>query len=320
MRIVVSGGTGFIGRSLVRSLCERGDDVVVLSRGGHEKEAEKLGARPSCRCGSGALALRRWSPQRAEATADLVAAIDGADAVVHLAGAGIFDERWTHERKEVIRDSRVCSTRQIADAIRKCGKRPRVWVSGSAVGHYGADTKDRVLTEKAPAGEDFLAQVTAAWEAAADGARSIGVRVCHPRMGIVLGRRGGMLTRMLPAFRAYMGGPVGNGHQYIAWIHVADAVRALEHALGHETIEGPFNVTAPEPVTMNEFARALGKALDRPSSVRVPALAVKLAFGEGAGAILGGQRAVPQALVHDGFAFLYPEIDSALADLVAARA
>lgn len=314
MRVVVSGGTGFIGRALVCSLAERGDDVVVLSRGGSVGSGA-LGARASCCRGAGKVELATWTPAQAGEWARV---LDGADAVVHLAGAGIMDERWTPERKEVLRASRIRSTELVAEAVAKAAKRPRVLVSGSAIGVYGIRTGDRPLDEASPPGDDFLARLVVDWEAAAAPAREAGVRVAHPRVGLVLGREGGMLAKMLPAFRAFMGGPVGSGRQYLAWIHIVDAVRALELAIDDVALDGPFNVTAPEPVTMDAFARALGAALGRPSGLRVPPFAVRVAVGEGADAILTGPRAVPKRLVDRGFAFVFPDLASALSDLVQA--
>lgn len=312
LRIIISGGTGFVGRALVMSLCERGDDVVVLSRGHADPGPCGLGARPACFRGAGKVELATWTPDKA---GDWSRVIDGADAVVHLAGAGVLDESWTPARREVLRSSRIRSTGLLADAIVRAEKKPRVFVSCSAIGFYGIESGDRVLDETAPPGEDFLARLVVDWEGAAAPARQTGIRVCHPRLGLVLGRNGGMLAKMLPAFRAFVGGPVGTGAQYMAWVHLVDAVRAIEHALDHELV-GPFNVTAPEPVTMNAFARTLGEALGRPSVFRVPPFAVKLMLGDRSEAVLSGQRAVPKRLVDDGFAFVFPELASALADLV----
>lgn len=314
MRVIISGGTGFIGRSLVMSLTERGDDVVVLSRGARD-EARRcgLGPRPSCHRGAGRVELATWTPEK---QGEWSRVIDGADAIVHLAGAGVFDGAWTPERREVLRSSRIRSTELLAQAIAAADRKPRVFVSGSAVGVYGTATGDRIVTEEDPPGDDFLAVLCRDWEAAAAGAREAGVRVCHPRMGLVLGRDGGMLAKMIPAFRAFVGGPVGTGAQYMAWVHIVDAVRALEHAVDTDLV-GPFNVTAPEPVTMKTFSSVLGSALGRPSLFRVPSFAVKLAFGDRAEAVLTGQRAVPRRLSDSGFAFVFPELASALADIVA---
>lgn len=313
MRVVVTGGTGFIGHALVRSLCERGDDVVVLSRG-QTVDACGLGARPACCRGAGKVELAAWTPEKAGNWSRVV---DGADAVIHLAGAGVLDEAWTPERKEMLRSSRIVSTELLSDAIARAEKKPRVFVSSSAIGYYGIETGDQPLTEESPPGTDFLAQLVVDWENAAAAAReTAGVRVCHPRIGLVLGRGGGMLEKMLPAFKAFVGGPVGTGAQYMGWIHLGDVVRALESALDRDDLSGPFNLTAPEPVTMDAFAHALGDALGRPAAVRVPSFAVKLALGARSEAVLSGQRAVPKRLVDAGFAFVFPELASALADIV----
>lgn len=294
------------------SLCERGDDVVVLTRG--TGRASALGPRSHCCRGAGKTELVQWTPEQ---RGDWARAVDGVDAVVNLAGAGIVDARWTSARKHELRASRVRTTELLSEAIVSATKKPRVLVSGSAVGYYGTSTGDRILTEQEPPGEDFLAKLTRDWEDATRAASAAGVRVCLPRTGLVLGRGGGLLGKLLPVFRTYMGGPVGDGRQYLPWIHVVDAVRAIEHAIENDDLSGAFNLTAPDPVTMNHFARALGEALERPSSLRVPALAIKLALGEAAETVLTGQRAIPKCLVDRAFAFVFPELTSALADLVA---
>jgi uncharacterized protein (TIGR01777 family) len=315
LKVVVSGGTGFIGRALVMTLCERGDDVVVLSRGRPAHGPCALGARPTCGRGAGKVELATWTPEKPGAWSQIV---DGADAVVHLAGAAVLDEGWTPERKEVLRSSRIVSTQLLAEAMARAERKPRAFVSSSAVGYYGIHADERILYEESPAGDDFLARLVVDWEAAADPAREAGVRVSHPRIGLVLGRGGGMLEKMLPAFKAFVGGPVGTGAQYMGWIHLVDTVRALEHALDTD-LSGPFNVTAPEPVTMKVFARELGDAMGRPSFFRVPPFAVKLALGSRSEAVLSGQRAVPKRLVDSGFDFVFPDLPSALADIVTTR-
>jgi uncharacterized protein (TIGR01777 family) len=315
VRIVVTGGTGFVGRALVTSLAERGDDVVVLTRGASPASAP--GPRRQCCRGAGRVELVQWTPEQPGAW---MGSIDGADAVVNLAGAGLVDERWTPERQEVLRSSRIRATELVAEAIANAERKPRVLVSGSAAGYYGIASGDRVLDEDAAPGDDFLARLTSDWEKAADRAREAGVRVCHPRMGLVLGNGGGMLARLLPLFNAYVGGPIGDGAQYVPWIHQVDAIRALEHGIREDSCGGAYDVTAPEPVTMNDFAHELGVALGRPSSLRVPAMAVRLALGPAADVVLSGQRAIPKRLVGAGFAFVFPDLSSALADLVGEHA
>ncbi len=307
VRVVVAGGTGFVGRQLVTSLRERGDDVVVLTRG----EASWPAAAPGCP-GAGSVETVRWLPEQ---EGEWMAVVDGADAVVHLAGAGLLDERWTPARRELLRTSRVRSTELLAQAMVRADKPPRTFVSGSAIGYYGTKTGDTVLDERAPRGDDFLAELVSDWEMAAAPALAAGVRVCHPRLGLVLGRGGGMLGRMLPLFRAFVGGPLGHGRQYVPWIHMRDATRAIEHAIAREDLSGPFNTTSPEPVTMNDFCASLASVLRRPCAMRVPDLALKMALGAGAEVVLTGQRAVPKRLVEDQFAFVFPDLSSALADL-----
>lgn len=308
MRVVVTGGTGFVGKALVASLVERGDDVVVFTRGPSNAPVPPSGTRP------GSVSYVGWTPDR---EGPWMEQLDGASAVVHLAGAGVFDERWSEARKQVLRDSRILSTDLLARGMAKAARKPRVFVSTSAVGIYGTKTGDALLEDDAPHGDDFLARLVHDWEAAAEPARDAGVRVCHPRTGLVLGQGGGMLEKMLPPFKAFVGGPVGSGKQWLPWVHLRDVVRAMEYAIATPSLAGAFNLMAPEPVTMNDFADALGKALGRPSKMRVPAFAVKMAFGEAAEVVLTGQRAVPTALVRSGFAFVFPDLASALADLVA---
>ncbi len=282
MRILLTGGTGFIGTVLRRALLARGDEVVVVSR------------RPS-REGPGASVS--WDALGDE--------VERADAVIHLAGEPVADARWTPERLESIRRSRVDTTGRLCRAIASASRRPRVLVSASAIGFYGMRRDDVVCDEESPPGDDVLARVCVAWEAAADPAREAGVRVVHPRIGVVLGAGGGALAKMLKAFRWFVGGPVGDGTQWTSWIHLDDAA-----------LSGPVNLVAPNPVTMNELARAIGESLGRPSAMRVPPFALRLAFGEGlAELLLTGQRVAPRRLEAAGFAFDFARIDEALASL-----
>jgi uncharacterized protein (TIGR01777 family) len=218
---------------------------------------------------------------------------------------------------EAIRSSRVRSTALLAEAMAAAKSKPKVFVSGSACGYYGIATADRVLTEESPPGDDFLARVSQEWEAAAQPARDAGIRVVHPRIGIVLGRDGGVLAKMLPFFRAFVGGPVGNGEQWVSWVHMRDVVHTFEAMLARDDLSGPYNVTAPEPVTMNRFAETIGEVMRRPALFRVPELAVKIAMGDAAAeVVLSGPRAIPKRLVDAGYAFVFPELASALADLL----
>jgi uncharacterized protein (TIGR01777 family) len=290
MRVLVTGGTGFIGGALVRTLAERGDEAVVVSR------------RPDS-TGVG------WDAVERE--------VERADAVVHLAGESVAGGRWTPARLRGIRESRVHSTDRIARAISRASRKPRVLVSGSAVGIYGMREDDRELDESAPPGDDVLARIAVDWEAAASPAREAGVRVVHPRTGVVLGRGGGALDRMKAPFRWFVGGPLGSGQQWVSWIHLRDAVRALLFALDRDALSGPVNVVAPNPVRMAALARAIGHALHRPAAMRVPGAALRLALGRGlAQALLTGQRALPRKLLEAGFAFEFPRVDAVCADLL----
>jgi hypothetical protein len=309
VRVVVSGGTGFVGRALCHSLVGRGATVTVLTRG---KARDFSHACSHCGKG-GTLELVSWTP---EAEGPWMKLVDGADAVVHLAGEPVVDQRWTPSRKAVLRSSRIESTRLLAEAIARADERPKAFVSCSAVGLYGMNTGDAVVTEEAPPGSDFLATLVVDWEAAAAAARGAGVRVTHPRIGLVLGPNGGIFGRLAPIFRAFVGGPLGGGEQYMPWVHLRDTVRALEAMIDREDLVGPYNVTAPEPVTMNRFAAELGESLRRPAALRVPSFAVRAMLGsEAAEALLTGQRAEPKRLVEAGFAFVFPDLRSALADV-----
>lgn len=244
------------------------------------------------------------------------ARVRASDVVVHLAGEGVADERWTPEQLRRMRASRVETTEAIAEAVSGALTKP-VWVSTSAVGIYGMRLDDDVLDEQAAHGNDPLASICEAWEAATDSARRAGSRVAIARLGIVLGRDGGVLARMIPAFKAFTGGPIGDGVQWLSWVHIDDVVRGLLFAVDHAELDGPFNLTAPKPVTMNDFARALGRALRRPCVMRVPPLALRLALGEGrAQMLLTGQRAVPARLERAGFTFAFDTIDAAMNAIV----
>ena len=306
MRVVVTGGTGFIGERLVRALAERGDEVVVSSR----------------RAGSSPLAtIVPWSPAE-PGDAPWVRELGRADAVVHLAGAGILDKRWNEAHLEDARRSRVVPTRRVAEVLAEAAKSPGraappVLVSASAVGYYGFLDDGRVCDESTPSGSDVLARMCDEWEAAAEPAVAAGLRVVKARIGVVLGPEGGALAQMLPAFRAFVGGPVGSGRQFLAWIHADDAVRALLFALDTPALSGPVNITAPAPVNMAEFARTLGRVLGRPAVFRVPGFALRALMGAGAEVVLTGQNAVPARLTAAGFTFRFPELEPSLRDALA---
>ncbi|XRQ03016.1 TIGR01777 family oxidoreductase [Actinomadura welshii] len=292
MRVTVTGSSGLIGSALVQSLRDDGHEVVRLVR-----------REPS------APDEARWSPADGCVEA---AALDGTDAVVHLAGAGIGDRPWTKAYKRKVRDSRVVGTRTIAEAIAAAGPRPPVLVCGSAIGYYG-DTGGREADEDSPAGAGFLADVVRDWEAAATPAREAGVRVVHPRTGVILTREGGMLGRTLPLFRLGLGGRLGDGGQWTSWISMADQIAALRFLIDRE-IAGPVNLTAPNPVTNEAYTEALGRVLHRPARLAVPAFALRAALREFAGeGPLISQRVLPRRLEKAGFRFAHEDVEDALA-------
>jgi uncharacterized protein (TIGR01777 family) len=292
-RIVVSGGSGYIGRALVKHLQSRGDEVTVLTRG------------PSA---AGAPRLVHWDPY---VLGDWVQALDGADAIVNLTGEQAVGVRFTESRKQRIRDSRVLTTQNLVHAIERAQRKPRVLVSVSGIGYYGDHPASQRVDESVPAGNDFLARLCIEWEAAAEKARDSGVRVVAPRMGIVLGPGGGPLATMALPFKLFVGGRLGTGQQGFSWIYVDDAIAALTLCIDQD-VSGKVNVCAPEPVSNAQISERLARALGRPSWLPVPAFGLKLLFGEGAQPILTGQYAVPRALESRGFAFRAPTLDEAL--------
>lgn len=296
MKVLVSGATGFIGRALVVALRARGDEVRALARD------------PSrARAGLGVDAFA-WDA-RSAVPAD---AVRGVDAVVHLAGEGIAEKRWNTKRKAELRDSRIEGTRRIVEAIAATSPRPAVLVSGSAIGFYG-NVPEGDLTEASPAGKDFLAQLCVDWEAAALPAEKLGMRVVTLRTGVVLGKGGGALAKMLLPFKLGAGGPIGSGKQWMSWIHLDDEVGLVLHALDRPELTGPLNATAPTAARNVEFVRALGKALRRPAIAPAPAFAMKLAFGEMASVVLlGGQKVLPAKAQASGYRFRHPELLEAM--------
>jgi uncharacterized protein len=305
MKIVVAGGTGFLGAPLCGSWADEGHEVLVLTRtlaAGRRQHEPGTGVPGVTRIG--------WSP--VDGGEPLTAMIDGATAVVNLAGESLDTKRWTDQRKHAIRDSRLGATRALAGAIRTCGTPPAVFISGSAVGYYG-DRGNEMVAEDAPAGHDFLARLCAEWEEQARAAERPGLRIVLIRTGIVLERSGGALPRMMLPFRFFAGGPLGSGRQYVSWIHRLDWIETVRWAVDAPSAIGPINATAPHPVTNRQFARALGRAMHRPAvAPGVPRFALRLAVGDIADAVVTGQRAIPAKALAAGFHFRYPEIDIAL--------
>jgi uncharacterized protein (TIGR01777 family) len=297
MHVFVTGATGLIGRAVCRALVARGDSVAALSRSPEARARLPSGVR-----------VVTGDPAAPGAWQDALA---GADACVHLAGAPV-DGRWTAARKRRIRESRVESTRRVAEVVRARG--PAVLVSGSAVGFYGS-RGDEVLDEASAAGQGFLADVCREWEAAAQPA-SARARVVTLRTGIVLAADGGALPKLVRPFRAFAGGPLGDGAFYQPWIHLADEVGLVLLALDEARASGPLNAAAPEPARNRDLARAIGRVLRRPSALPAPAVAIRLALGEMAEAVLSSQRAVPRKALGLGYRFRFPELEGALRDLL----
>jgi len=296
VRILVSGSAGLVGSAFARVSRGEGDEVLRLVRR-PAKAADEVS----------------WDPSSGAAP-DL-AAIDGVDAVVHLAGAGIGDHRWTAAYKREIRDSRVRSTGLLASTMARLDRPPRVFLSGSAVGYYG-DAGDAEVDENSPAGEDFLADVVKEWEAAAAPAIDAGIRTVCLRSGIVMSTRGGALGKVLPLFRAGLGARLGSGRQYVSWIARPDHISALRFLLTSDDVSGAVNVTAPNPVTNAEYTKEIAAAVHRPALLISPPAALRVALGEFADTVVTGQRVLPTRLLDAGFTFGYPELGPALRALL----
>lgn len=306
-RIFVTGGTGQLGTRLVPRLLGRGDQVVVLTRRPAQAR-EALGEK---------VELVEGDPTHAGTWAEQ---LDSCEAVIHLAGENVFARRWNTAFKQQLVDSRVLSTRHIAAALlrspRTATGRPKVLVNASAIGIYGP-RGDEEVTEETPPGDDFLARLCVEWEKEAREVESAGVRSVQVRVGVVLDQRAGALRKMLTPFRLFVGGPVGSGRQFVAWVHHEDMTRLLLFALDSPSCSGPINATAPHPVTNRQLGRALGQALGRPSFVWAPGFMLRLLLGEVATLVTTGQRVVPKKALALGHGFEYPTIERALAEIVA---
>jgi uncharacterized protein len=296
VRILVAGSSGLIGSALVRVARSDGDEVLRLVR--REKAADDEVS---------------WDPSSERGPEP--AALAGVDAVVNLAGANIGDHRWTDDYKRELTETRVKSTTLLASTLATLDHKPRVLLSGSAVGYYG-ETGDAVVDEDSPAGNDFFAELCTQWEAAAQPARDAGIRTVLVRTGVVLSTKGGALAKVLPLFRAGLGGRLGSGKQYMSWIARPDHVAAMRFLLAADDIDGPVNLTAPNPVTNAAYTKAIAAAVRRPAFTFAPALALKLALGELAETVLGGQQVLPNRLLSAGFRFGYDDVERAVRALV----
>ena len=300
-KIVIAGATGFIGNKLTSRLAESQATVVVLTR---QPDAIRTPQHPL-------VSYVRWDGKN---QGEWTRSVDGADAVINLSGQSIAGKRWSKRRKHELLSSRTQPTNTLVQAIKAAVARPPVLINASAVGYYGNVPMEPV-TEDNPRGNDFLGKLCGAWEAAAFRAGELGVRVVLLRSGIVLSADGGALQRMLVPFRLFLGGSLGSGDQWFPWIHEDDEVRAILFALETHSISGPLNLAAPEPVTMRDFAKAIGSVLRRPSLFQVPEFVLRAALGEMADIVLTGQKAIPQKLTKAGFEFRFPKLIEAFEDL-----
>jgi len=305
MRILVTGGTGLVGARLVARFRERGDDVVLLTR------------RPVEQVHVQGVTILQGDPA---SPGPWLEEISWCDAVVHLAGENVFARRWSTSFKQMLVDSRVKSTRLLAETLaaspRRADGSPKIFVSASAIGYYGMDSQEE-CGEDSPHGSDFLAHLCVEWEAAAQPAASAGVRVAHVRVGVVLDPDGGALPKLVKPFRFFCGGPIGSGRQWISWIHRDDLIGLLLMALDRPEVNGPINGTAPEPQTNWGVAQTLARVLRRPAWLRVPSFVVRVLLGERANLVLTGPRVVPRKVMEFGYVYLFPDLEPALRDLLA---
>ena len=299
MNLVITGASGFIGSHLVEHLSKQFHTVKLLSR------------NPPLRQNAPKKEWLAWKPG---VSGPWEQAIDGADGIINLAGEPIAGKRWSEAQKQELRASRINATKSLASAIAKANAKPRFLISSSAVGYYGPHG-DEILTEESSPGNDFLSRLCVEWEDEARKAETYGVRVALVRTGIVLGKGKGALAKMVPPFKIFMGGPLGSGKQWMPWIHIDDHIGLLSFLMEKDNASGAFNGTAPDPVTMEEFSKALGEALNRPSWAGVPASVLSMLLGEMADMLLTGQRALPQAALKLGYHFKYPKVREALESL-----
>lgn len=301
-RIVVTGATGLIGRKLVRALIQRGDNVIVFSRDAEKAKSYFPKAMESV----------EWNYQHPE---QWKYKIENSDAVVHLAGVNLFAKRWNDEFKRVVLESRELSTKNLVEAIKSCTNKPEVFVSASGIGYYG-DCGERVLNENSPKGNDFLADVCEVWENESVNVEESGVRSVQIRTGLVLSTEDGALKQMLPPFKFFIGGYLGNGKQWTSWLHIDDIVEIYLHAIDNSSLTGSLNASSPNPMRMKEFAQTLARVLYRPSLFPVPKFILKLVIGEASEVVLASQRIDVKKLIESGYKFKFEILEDALRDLL----
>jgi len=300
MKVLITGGTGFVGTQLTNRLIQEGHEVTILTRSPKAPKGTAFG-----------IFYLQGDPTQKGPWQD---SIKNHDAIINLAGASIFS-KWTDAYKKLIRDSRMTTTRNLVEGIPAHSERKITLFSTSAVGYYGFHG-DEELAEEAPPGNDFLARLAVEWETEALKAQEKGARVVITRFGIVLGEKGGALGQMIPLFKKFIGGPIGNGRQWFSWVHIKDLAEAFVFLMKHPEISGPVNLCSPNPLQNKDLAKALGKALHRPSFMPAPGFMIKLVLGEFGSVILEGQRVIPRRLLGSGFSFQYPNIDKALQNLM----
>ncbi len=298
MKLLLAGCTGFIGKELIKNLEKKGHKIILLSRDSqkyHFIENENI-------------SIKSWDGKTIGEWANEVENIDG---IINLSGESVVKKRWDRKQKEILRNSRIDSTKVLIEAIKKAKKKPKVLINASAVGFYG-DVKDGEVGESSPMGKGFLAKLCSDWEGTALSAKSEGLRVVILRIGVVLEKEGGAIKSMLPPFLMFAGGPLGSGKQWLPWIHRDDVVNIIIFSLENERIDGPINVSAPEIVDMNSFCSEFGKVLKRPSWAPVPGFGLKILLGEMSDMLLSGQKATPKKLISSGYNFKYPKVNEAL--------
>lgn len=305
MKVAITGATGFVGSRLVERLTEAGHQVLIFTR-----NLEK-GQRVFPKSAYPQLEIISYTPTQPGSWQEAIA---GCDGVVNLAGAALADERWTPERKQEIIESRVKLTENLVSAIAAADPKPQVLVNASAVGYYGT-SETATYDETSPSGDDFLAEVCQKWEAAANKVKDSGTRLVIIRVGIVMGM-GGALAKMLTPFKLFAGGPLGDGNQWFSWVHRDDLVNLMIYSLTHPQVEGAYNGTAPNPVRMKEFCQTLGQVLNRPSWLPVPGFALEALLGDAAKLVLEGQQVLPKQTQQTGFEYQYPQLKSALTEIL----
>lgn len=301
-KIIVTGATGLIGRKLVASLIEKKIEVIILSRDVRKAKSMFPDVKD----------FVEWDYQKPD---EWKSRLENADAVIHLAGVNLFAKRWNSNFKKMIKDSREVSTKNLVEAIIHSNNKAKVFISASGIGFYG-DRNNEVLTENSTSGNDFIAEVCNAWELESQQLNKANIRNVQIRTGLVLSKEDGALKQMLPAFKFFVGGPLGNGKQWTSWLHIDDIVGMYLHALDNDKISGPLNAVSSNPIRMKEFAKTLGKVIKRPSLFPVPKFMLKIIIGEAAEVVTGSQKVIPDKLIKNGYKFKFTKLEDALKDLL----